>query len=109
MDAELARGFDKMTDDFSNRLDAQREFLKTVNSFGKLKEELCGLSEGALQRWIIANNLPSEAKVVLLSRKAGDILHSLANKSQEQISDQYKSNSQEFRRVLNKLRALKVN
>lgn len=97
-----------MTDDFNNRLDAQREFVKIVNSFGKLKEELCGLSEGALQRWITVNNLSPDAKVVMLSRKAGDVLHFLANKSQEQVSDQYKSKSQEFRRVLNKLRALNM-
>ena len=44
-------------DEFNNRMDAQRKVLEVVNQRNGNKEELCGLSKKAIERWIIANRL----------------------------------------------------
>ncbi len=75
--------------EFNNRIAAQREILIVVNR-GGWQEELFGLSSGAIDRWINANRLESGSALVELIRQAADKLFFLSNKSQEQITEDYK-------------------
>lgn len=76
--------------EFNNRIAAQREILSHINR-GKWKEELFGLSSGAIDRWINVNRLEASSVLVELIRQAAEKLFFLSNKSQEQITEDYKS------------------
>jgi hypothetical protein len=85
--------------DFTNRVDAQRQVLLMVNAHQWAHEELFGLSEGALRRWEVANGLdPTQALSVSL-RRVSVSLQALANKSQEQVTGDYQSRSLEVSRL----------
>jgi hypothetical protein len=74
--------------EFNNRIDAQRKILGIVNSHA-WAEELFGLSSGALKRWSDINGVSSSSPLrVALSEAAGKLFF-LANKSQEQVTDEY--------------------
>lgn len=75
--------------EFNNRIAAQREILLDINS-GSWQEELFGLSSGAIDRWMNANRLESDSALVELIRQAADKLFFLSNKSQEQVTEDYK-------------------
>jgi hypothetical protein len=79
--------------EFNNRIDAQREILKLVNLKTWPQEELCGLSKKAIDRWILVNVLDPRCRLVELVRTAADQLFFLANRSQEQVTDEYKLRS----------------
>ncbi|MFM4742548.1 hypothetical protein ACEUDH_02905 [Aeromonas dhakensis] len=75
--------------EFNNRIDAQREILKLVNC--KLwKEELYGLSREAINRWVRVNGINPSADLPRAVYESADKLYFLANKSQEQITDEYR-------------------
>lgn len=80
--------------EFNNRIAAQRDILLGVNS-GDWQEELYGLSSGAIDRWVAANRLEPASDLVALVRRAADKLFFLSNKSQEQITEDYKLLSRE--------------
>lgn len=80
--------------EFNNRIAAQRDILLGVNS-GDWQEELFGLSCGAIDRWVAANRLEPASDLVSLIRQVADKLFFLSNKSQEQITDDYKLLSRE--------------
>lgn len=80
--------------EFNNRIAAQRDVLFAVNS-SVWQEELLGLSSGAIDRWVAANRLESSSDLVTLVRKAADKLFFLSNKSQEQVTEDYKLLSSE--------------
>ena len=77
--------------EFNNRMNVQRQVLAIVNKQESVLEELCGLSEAGISRWAAVNGIPGDAEVLQLLRKIGDKLSFLATKSQEQVSDEYKS------------------
>lgn len=80
-----------MSDNFSDRMDAQRAILKQINQVTWPREELFALSEDAIQRWLSVNRLGEDYEIVELAREAGDALLFLANASQEQVSPEYVS------------------
>ena len=80
--------------EFNNRIDVQRQILRLVNRSAWPMEPLCGLSGGAIDRWIARNALDSNAPLVELIRSAAAQLFFLANQSQEQITDEYQLRSQ---------------
>lgn len=80
--------------EFNNRIAAQREILLTVNSVHWC-EELYGMSSGALDRWMRANSLDRSSKLVVLLTDAAGKLFFLANKSQEQVTAEYRLRSSE--------------
>jgi hypothetical protein len=82
--------------DFINRIDAQREFLRVLNAVAWPVEPLHSLSDGAINRWISVNRLGSASDIAKLVVRAGDALAFLANKSQEQITEDYQSASENF-------------
>jgi len=77
--------------EFSNRIDAQRQILRLVNRLEWKQEELFGLSAKAIDRWINANRVEPDSKLVQLVTTASSKLFFLANKSQEQISPEYQT------------------
>lgn len=75
--------------EFNNRIAAQRDILVCIN--GKnWKEELFGLSSRAIERWVNVNGINSNSVLVTLVKKSAEKLFSLSNKSQEQITEDYK-------------------
>ncbi|MGE8174997.1 hypothetical protein [Pseudomonas fluorescens] len=75
--------------EFNNRIDAQRVILNLVNR-GRWKEELYGLSSGAIDRWVRANGIDPAADLPRAVCESADKLFFLANKSQEQVTDEYR-------------------
>ena len=82
--------------EFNNRIDAQRNILRVVNKWNWQAEELSGLSNKAIDRWVVANQVDAGSRLAQLIRTAGQALFFLANKSQEQITDEYKHRSQDI-------------
>jgi hypothetical protein len=81
--------------EFNNRIAAQRDILQVVNDRTQ-KEELFGLSSKAIDRWTSANQVDPESRLVELIRTASGKLFFLANKSQEQITEEYATVSREI-------------
>lgn len=75
--------------ELNNRIDAQREILSLVNT-KNWKEELYGLSGGAIDRWIRVNTIHRSAELYIAVYEAADKLFFLGNKSQEQVTDEYR-------------------
>lgn len=80
--------------EFNNRIAAQRDILLTVNR-APWTEELFGMSSGALERWMRRNGVEATSTLARLLLEAASKLFFLANKSQEQITDEYKLRSLE--------------
>lgn len=80
--------------EFNNRIAAQRDILLVVNSV-RWHEELYGMSRGALDRWMRTNKVESTSKLAQLLVEVASKLFFLANKSQEQVTDEYMSRSLE--------------
>ncbi|MEZ8820878.1 hypothetical protein AB4562_20505 [Vibrio sp. 10N.222.54.A1] len=76
--------------EFKNRIESQRDAVKIVNSFNLYKEPLFSLTEKSIIRWTSANLIDPKAKHVDLIMQASKKLFFLANKSQEQITEDYK-------------------
>ena len=85
--------------EFTNRIKAQRELLRIVNSKIASDEELFGLSEPAINRWLSVCNIKNSAKIAELLISASGKLYFLANKSQEQVTEDYKMLINEFRQI----------
>jgi len=75
--------------EFNNRIDAQREILASVNSRSWI-EELYGLSSGAIERWVRANDIDPSSPLAQAVYESASKLFFLANKSQEQVTDEYR-------------------
>ena len=91
--------------EFNNRIDAQRQILSLVNQHVWEKEELFGLSTKAIERWVSVNQIGSESPIVQLITSASSKLFFLANKSQEHISPEYQTASDEIRAITNKIKS----
>jgi hypothetical protein len=89
--------------EFNNRIAAQRQILQLVNLKKWRKEELLGLSSKAIARWISINGIDTESRIVELVTNASAKLFFLANKSQEQISEEYKMISTEIADIAKKI------
>lgn len=89
--------------EFNNRITAQREIITSINSRA-WHEELLGLSHGALERWFSANNINTKSNLADLLKDAAAKLFFLANKSQEQITNDYKLLSLEVSRLTDLIR-----
>ena len=83
-------------DEFNNRMDAQRDILEVVNRQAGCSEELCGLSKKAIERWITSNQLNRKSDTCNILFQIAKKLFFLANKSQEQITEEYKALSSEI-------------
>lgn len=77
--------------EFNNRIAAQRAILRVVNHRSWGGEQLFGLSTKAIDRWVSVNRLEPGSPLVKLVKDVSAKLFFLANKSQEQVSDEYKA------------------
>jgi len=90
--------------DFLNRVDAQRIVLDSVNRRGWVSEPLMSLSKKSIDRWISHNSIDRNSELVSLLLTTSDKLFFLANKSQEQITEDYKTLSKEVAELSVKIR-----
>ncbi|RYG88752.1 MAG: hypothetical protein EON59_03460 [Alphaproteobacteria bacterium] len=90
--------------EFNNRIAAQREILLAVNSTASWREELYGMSSGALDRWVQANGVDRQSRLMGLLVEAASKLFFLANKSQEQVTDEYRHRSLEVSQLTDEIR-----
>lgn len=91
--------------EFNNRMDAQRAVLDIVNRLN-WQEELFGLSAKGLERWISSNDINERSPIVGLLRSASSKLCFLANKSQEQVTDEYRAISEDIACLTQRLEQL---
>ena len=89
--------------EFNNRIAAQRDILIAVNGVG-WGEELYGLSCGALDRWVQSNQLDRSSRLLSLLVEVVGRLFFLANKSQEQVTSEYRLRSLEVSVLTEKIR-----
>lgn len=76
--------------EFNNRISAQRDALKIVNGSGLFFESLMSLTEKAIERWSKSNQLDIHDPIITLLKSMSGTLFFLANKSQEQVTEDYK-------------------
>ena len=91
--------------EFNNRIAAQRDILLAVNG-ARWREELYGMSSGALDRWVRANSLDRSSRLVSLLLEAAGKLFFLANKSQEQVTAEYRLRSAEVSGLAEEIRVV---
>jgi hypothetical protein len=89
--------------EFNNRIAAQRDILLLVNT-ANWHEELYGLSSGAIDRWVNANHIKEQSTLIRLIKEAASKLFFLSNKSQEQITDEYRELSKEVRGLTERIK-----
>jgi hypothetical protein len=89
--------------EFNNRIDAQRQILGVVNSVRWRGEALLGLSGKALDRWLSRNALDSGGPLPSLLRTAAAELFFLANRSQEQITQEYQERSRSLHILISQI------
>ena len=77
-----------MQHEFNNRIAAQRAILRVINRKA-WSEQLFGLSSKAIDRWVSVNRIEPSSELVKLIKEVSAKLFFLANKSQEQVTDEY--------------------
>jgi hypothetical protein len=95
MDVGASATGDSVVSEFNNRIDAQRRILRIVNGSLRSREELFGLSSGAIERWVKVNQIDRDGTLFALLYEAASKLFFLSNKSQEQITEEYRQLSDE--------------
>lgn len=76
-----------MKAEFNSRVELQRKVIKIINMM-KTQYQLSGLSKLAIDNWVLMNNiLDNELKTLLIS--ISEKLFFIANKSQDQITEEY--------------------
>lgn len=78
-----------MQHEFNNRIAAQRTILRVVNRKVWSCEQLFGLSSKAVDRWVSVNRIEPNSRLATLVKNVSAKLFFLANKSQEQVTDEY--------------------
>lgn len=90
-------------DDFLNRITAQRKVINIVNKERKYDFPLVGLSAKSLERWKLENSISDNSELVKALYLISSNLFFLANKSQEQITEEYKLLSNSVSNLINNL------
>ena len=93
-----------MKAEFNSRVDLQRQVLKLVNHT-KFDTQLAGLSKPALDNWIFSNNIENDELISSLHSIA-EKLFFIANKSQDQITEEYKSLQLSIQNEISKLKTI---
>jgi hypothetical protein len=90
--------------EFNNRITAQRNALKIVNGSELFFEPLLSLTEKAIDRWSRNNGIDARDLLVVLLKSLSGTLFFLANKSQEQVTEDYKVLSEKVDKQLSDLK-----
>lgn len=91
--------------EFLNRITAQREVINIVNQEKKLSFPLVGLSLKSIERWKKENLISDDAEISKIINLIASKLFFLANKSQEQITGEYKLLSKNISELINHLKS----
>jgi hypothetical protein len=94
--------------EFNNRIDAQRQILSVVNG-KRWDEELFGLSKEAIDRWMRVSKIDSSGDLARTVHEAADKLFFLANKSQEQVTEEYRLLSVEVSELTKRIGSIVAN
>lgn len=86
--------------EFKTRIHAQRTIVQAVNQKTSNKVELFGLSKKAINRWAEENRVSQKSQIYTLLIEASEKLFFLANKSQEQVTEDYKKISSDLTTIL---------
>jgi hypothetical protein len=78
-----------MEPEFNNRVSAQRKILQIINRRRWGAEALFGLSSKAIDRWVVVNRIDPNSALLGMVKDVSAKLFFLANKSQDQVSEQY--------------------
>lgn len=89
--------------EFNNRIGAQRDALKIVNGSGLFVESLLSLTEKAIDRWSRSNKVDAHDSIITMLKSMSGTLFFLANKSQEQVTEDYKTLSDKVSKQLHNL------
>ena len=89
--------------EFNNRIIAQREALKIVNGSELFVEPLLSLTEKAIDRWSRNNKVDAQDSIITLLKSMSGTLFFLANKSQEQVTEDYRDLSKKVDKQLSDL------
>ena len=89
--------------DFNNRIIAQRDALKVVNGSELFVEPLLSLTEKAIDRWSRNNKVDAQDSIISLLKSMSGTLFFLANKSQEQVTEDYRDLSKKVDKQLSDL------
>ncbi|OYX26008.1 MAG: hypothetical protein B7Z06_06365 [Flavobacteriales bacterium 32-35-8] len=88
--------------EFLNRIDAQRKVIKMIND-NSFKFPLVGLSTKSIDRWKRENEIKNDSSTLNLLIEISSKLFFLSNKSQEQITQDYKIKSNEVSELIDSL------
>jgi len=92
--------------EFVNRMDAQRQVLKYVNSLSEIEEELMGLTKLSIERWKAKNSFVNSQAIGNLLLELSNKLRFLAAESQQQITKEYSEISEDFHKVFGQLKRI---
>lgn len=93
-------------DEFTDRMATQRNVLNIVNSNVAAREELFGLSEGAIDRWVLENKLECPSRLASQLKKISAELFFMATHSQEPVSSDYEHRRQKIAEAVRELQEL---
>ncbi|WP_417316019.1 hypothetical protein [Cycloclasticus pugetii] len=89
--------------EFNNRIIAQRDALKIVNGSELFVEPLLSLTEKAIDRWSRNNKVDAQDSIIILLKSMSGTLFFLANRSQEQVTEDYRELSKKVDKQLSDL------
>lgn len=92
--------------EFLNRIDLQRITIKIVNESHKYRFQISGLSSKAIDRWKDENKIDRDSDIYKMLSLISGKLFFLSNKSQEQISEEYKELSNDINHYIAQLKIL---
>ena len=91
--------------EFYNRISIQRKVIKMINSSGVFRSPLNGLTKDSIELWIRLNKV-NEIKLINIVYEISSKMLLLANKSQEQITEEYSCISDNVNNCINELQEL---
>ena len=77
-------------EEFSSRVEAQRQLVQAVNTREWKHEQLFALTEKAIQRWSTVNQIDGATRLVKLLRAASLQVFVMANHSDDPIAGAYR-------------------
>lgn len=90
-------------DEFLNRITAQRKVINIINKEENIAFPLVGLSSKSMERWQLENSISNDSELIKVLYLISSKLFFLANKSQEQITNEYKLLSKSVSDLINDL------
>ena len=92
-------------EEFSSRVEAQRQLVQAVNTHEWRQEQLFALTTKAIQRWSTVNHIDPAARLVQLLQTASLQVFIMANHSDDPIAGAYLLSRKRVQTIENELRA----